>query len=368
MNDEHRKNVALKILANITPDNLEEIYLHYYDNFLFENSDEVEINYKIYTNSRQDRLKRFLLSQPDENGFTEMFNSKSSNIKNGIKINELDFINYQISIFEDFIFEDFEQKKVFESYLNFVFEKKKLIENKKIVGQFSYKEGRTINIDLMLNKYKEYIESLKSELNTSQLIINICKDYKENRIDDVVYYALQELKNIIEKPLNKNESNQYLKQIKQLQFDLKSSIKDELNKPYSKFELYILSPLQNFIFEIEILLKASQEKPNVIITENLIEPQFEHPFSITGNFELFKYLDKCFKPENIAKYTYIFDFIKDKEKLETTLNEKMYFEYIAKLKPHLGLKTFRPQPTATNEKKQELVKKLYQIYLDETKK
>ena len=96
------------------------------------------------------------------------------------------------------------------------------------------------------------------------------------------------------------------------------------------------------------------------------ENEIIHPFSIPKNFELFKYLDEWFKPETIAKYTYIFDFIKDKQKLEVTLNEQLYFEYIAKLKPHLELKTKRAQPTATNEKKEKLVETLYQDYLKQT--
>lgn len=102
------------------------------------------------------------------------------------------------------------------------------------------------------------------------------------------------------------------------------------------------------------------------IKKSQIESEIKHPFSIPENFELFKYLDKWFKPENKAKYTYIFDFIKDKEKLEPTLNEKLFFEYIAKLKPKLNLRTFRPQPTATNEKKRELIEILYQKYLKQT--
>lgn len=96
------------------------------------------------------------------------------------------------------------------------------------------------------------------------------------------------------------------------------------------------------------------------------ENEMIHPFSIPKNFELFKYLDEWFKPENIAKYTYIFDFIKDKQKLEVTLNEQLYFKYIAKLKPHLELKTKRAQPTATNENSQKLVETLYQDYLKQT--
>lgn len=96
------------------------------------------------------------------------------------------------------------------------------------------------------------------------------------------------------------------------------------------------------------------------------ENEIEHPFSMKENFELFKYLVKWFKPENKAKYTYIFDFIK--EKIEITLNVDLYFNYIAKIKPELGLKTLRPQPTATNENKRELVKTLYQDYLKQTTK
>ena len=90
----------------------------------------------------------------------------------------------------------------------------------------------------------------------------------------------------------------------------------------------------------------------------------EHPFSKSENFELFKYFDEWFKPESKAKYTYIFDFIKNK--LEVTLNEQLYFKYITKLKPNLNLKTKRAQPTATNEKKQKLVESLYQDYLKQT--
>lgn len=92
----------------------------------------------------------------------------------------------------------------------------------------------------------------------------------------------------------------------------------------------------------------------------------ENPFSIEENFLIFKYLDSNFKFDKISKYSYIYDFIF--ENLENTLTQQAFFEYIKKEKPELGIKTFRTQPTATNHKKRDLVKKLYSEYQKENTK
>jgi hypothetical protein len=262
-----------------------------------------------------------------------------------------------------------------EFFENWIIEKRKEILENQPEPKFNEKIP-TKNLDELKGKCEGIYWNLKFNSNDKTKMIEIINENSDD-LSLSNFYAIQEIKRLHHSEI-KSKAKYYLDYIKKYENDVTELLNEAIEQKVlvrfnlNQFNIHFLGHLKYFIDEVERFTGLSESEPPTATKNEIVQPkqenEIEHPFSITGNFELFKYLDKCFKPENIAKYTYIFDFIKDKEKLETTLNEKLYFEYIAKLKPNLELKTFRPQPTATNEKKQELVKKLYQIYLDETKK
>lgn len=360
MNNEYRKKVAENLINSVTPDNVEQIYKRNFTRFLFENSDEVIINGKDYGNSKEDKITRACFMFPDEKGESNIITASGCNTKGGFPITELDFINNQLQILDDLFFEDFHKQKKYELYL-------------KVVKKWQEYRDETIHyLHLDPTQPTKYLEEFNYILSRYFEMVKIEKDNvkvfneirfrieTKDKTKQILDLAIKEIKNIV---LSKNEKSipkYYLKNFINLRKELKTEMSSEDRIKSGAYINILKGYLDEIINEIENFAGFSESEPQLEVKE--IEP----PFSITGNFELFKYLDKMFKPESKVKYTYIFDFIK--ENLENTLNVDLYFNYIAKLKPHLGLKTLRPQPTATNEKSRELVKKLYQNYLNETTK
>ena len=124
MNEDYRKKVALRILAVINPDNVEQIYNRNFTRYLFENSDEVTINGKDYGNSKEDKITRACFMFPNEQGESNIIKASGCNTKDGFPIKELDFITNQLSIFSGLDFDNFKQIKQLESYINFINKRK----------------------------------------------------------------------------------------------------------------------------------------------------------------------------------------------------------------------------------------------------
>jgi len=125
MNDENRKNVAMRLCYSVTSDNEAEIHLNNFKLYLYENSDEVEINGEIYTNNKNDKIKKACLLLPNEQGEPNIKTAIACGTRAGFPITELDVIESELTILKDLSFTDFVQRKKYETYLNF-------IENKKI--------------------------------------------------------------------------------------------------------------------------------------------------------------------------------------------------------------------------------------------
>ncbi len=149
---------------------------------------------------------------------------------------------------------------------------------------------------------------------------------------------------------------------------LKKHKKDLINYDYSvKQHLGIekIDSLDFFIKHIDEQQKYLTYKSSQIIKEKVvIEESIKHPFKSDDIYYVFQYLDKYFKSNSKAKYTYIFDFIKDN--LENTLNETLYFDFIISTK-QIDMVN-RAQATAINQKKKDLVRNLYLDYSNNTKK
>jgi len=90
--------------------------------------------------------------------------------------------------------------------------------------------------------------------------------------------------------------------------------------------------------------------------------QNEHPFTGKKAYEVFNYLKDRVKPDNKAKYTYIYNFLLE-ERIESNLPQKAYFEFVSKT---TGMKmSKRKQPSANKGYKIDIIRNLYSEYLKE---
>ena len=111
-----------------------------------------------------------------------------------------------------------------------------------------------------------------------------------------------------------------------------------------------------------VSLSTTIQEPEIIDTSKDL-PEIEQPFSSQRIKDLFDYLNEWYKDGTNAKYTYIFDLIKDNE--QSLLNVALYFEYCIKI---TGKRmNARPQSTATSDKKKDEIKRLYNDFLNQLK-
>lgn len=135
MNEDIRKRKAELLFYSITPENVEQIYKRNFTKFLFEYSDEVEINGVVYGNSPEDRMMRIKMLFNDKNGNPNIKTCSGCNTKGGFPLTELDFINNQLDNLKDLSFSDLVQRKKYETYLNFIQNKKTPPQPEPIVKQ-----------------------------------------------------------------------------------------------------------------------------------------------------------------------------------------------------------------------------------------
>ena len=111
-----------------------------------------------------------------------------------------------------------------------------------------------------------------------------------------------------------------------------------------------------------VSLSTTIQEPEIIDTSKDL-PEIEQPFSSQRIKDLFDYLNEWYKDGTNAKYTYIFDLIKENE--QPLLNVALYFEYCIKI---TGKRmNARPQSTATSDKKKDEIKRLYNDFLNQLK-
>jgi len=338
MNEDYKKRVALKILANVNPDNVKKIYSIEYELFKFNHSDEVTINGKVYGNSPEDKMTRFLMSLNDKNGNPNIKTYSACNTKGGFALNELFFIDEQLSNLEGIVFDKFLQKKQLEFYLNFLKARKKELEPITEKEEVYNVNEPTRNLDKLIWKYEAFWVNLpKNRILENKEIIKNFNQLSLSNEPHLSHRAIQEVKRLLNNPNFKVIITKYLNDAK----ELLSKIEVVINKNY--FEIYDTLYLKGclhlstFINSVKQYLpdenlKNTNEKPKDEVTENEIVSQIEHPFSSPRNFDLFKYLDEWFKPTaKKSKYTYIYNHFKDND-FEPLLSQNTYLEFVKKFK------------------------------------
>ena len=121
-------------VSQITVTNIDAIYTRNYNRYLFDNSDEVEIDGVIFF----DKFERLMLLFNDKNGQNSIKSKTvtTNDVKDGFPITELHFINFELENIINVTGKNFKEKEQLNIYLNKLNEKKLSItenmNNKKV--------------------------------------------------------------------------------------------------------------------------------------------------------------------------------------------------------------------------------------------
>lgn len=108
----------------ITPDNIQDIYRRYFNQFLYLRSDNVEVNGKVVN----DPMKRQLLLLRDYNGEPNIKTASADGLIGGFPLTEVDFIDKELSYITTEGITELKLRKQTEAYLDFLHKRKKEIE------------------------------------------------------------------------------------------------------------------------------------------------------------------------------------------------------------------------------------------------
>jgi hypothetical protein len=213
---------------------------------------------------------------PNEQGDSNIKTASGCNTKNGFPIKELDFITNQISIFSGLDFDNFQQNKQLESYLNFINKRKDYV----FTNEYSFEileldeTKPTKYLDLLESHTEEFFFVIQESIEQNQIIEKIRKIYFDNQMDQVSYLAFSELKNLL-KTANFVRTAKYYLQIvdKQLdQFKRELLPIEEKNKvDLATFNEFILYPLIHFRGEIISLLDIEEKPKDEELKTEIIE-------------------------------------------------------------------------------------------------
>lgn len=263
MNEDYRKKVALKIVYSITPENVEQIYKRNFKRYLIENSDEVEINGNVYTNSIEDQqMKRMFILTSEQNNINK---TKTCNTKGGFPLTEASFIKNQLTILNDLSFIDFVQTMKYETYLNFILNKKNPPQPEPILN-----EKKPIQ---NLEKFRLICKAICSDLESNRSDKSKIQTILHENSDDLhsnVFYAVIEIKRLHYSE-RKDIANYYLGNAKKYKNEvtelLNEAIEQNILVRYDKNLFYkdFFGYLNYFIDEVERFTGLSESEPKQIV-------------------------------------------------------------------------------------------------------
>jgi hypothetical protein len=260
MDEDYRKRVAEILILSITPDNVAQIYKRNFTRYLFENSDEVEINGKVYGNSKEDRITRAFLMFPNEQGESNIQTASGCNTKGGFPLTEKHFIDNQLDILKDLVFTDFTKNEKYKTYLNFIQEKKSPPPTESVFDE----KIPTKNLDAFVWKFEGLMRNLRLHRKDK---IRMHKFVRECDDFNLTHRSIQELKRLVTSPSFKDISKFYLKKVKKNKTDLIGFLDESIDKQlltfddYYPFQTMALYHLKYFIKEVEMLTNYSENEP-----------------------------------------------------------------------------------------------------------
>ena len=111
-----KKMKIRQAVGAITLDNVREVYQKNFNQFLYMNSDNVEINGEIVNS----KMQRALMLLPNEQGEPNVKTAFADGIREGFPITELDFIEHECSYVLEEDVDEFKLKKQVRLYLEYI--------------------------------------------------------------------------------------------------------------------------------------------------------------------------------------------------------------------------------------------------------
>jgi len=136
------QNNRLKFIhiRQVNPNNVDEIYQKQFNRFLFDYSDEVNIDGKVYSNTGEDKFKRICLGYHSDNekGEPDFKQIITNDYKDGFKLTENDFIEHELEQIVEYTPKGLTEKKQKKLYLEFL--QNRQIHLKSLIEQDNNKE------------------------------------------------------------------------------------------------------------------------------------------------------------------------------------------------------------------------------------
>lgn len=191
-------------IRQINQNNVNEIYQKQFNRFLFDFSDEVNIDGKIYGNKGEEKFKRFCLGYlKNEKGEPNFKQITVNGIKDGFKLTENDFVEYELEQIVDYPPKGLTEKKQLKTYKEYL--EKRLSELNKSSETTNHFDNNLPlkNYELFFVHYKNFFINI--EINDIKEFYNTCNDLKEVEIADISYRAKQEVEKLLNTPNNNAE-------------------------------------------------------------------------------------------------------------------------------------------------------------------
>ncbi len=316
MNDENRKNVAMRLCYSVTSDNVAKIYLNNFNDYLYQNSDKVEINGIVIGNSIEDKMLKIKMRFPDKNGNPNIKTAIACGTRAGFPITELDFIDNQLTILKGLSFTDFVQRKKYETYLNFIQNKKNQPQPEPKLTNTPQQQNIKNQLQKEINGFSFFQIDIVGSIVVDGKIYENVTQRNNDSIITTENWNERKLEFFNQRMSNYEDS---FSQTEKIELEIENLNKEEFETDNHK----ILKKRY-----LDLLNDKLNNTPHPQTQEN----EIEHPFSSKTNFELFKYLDEWFKPRGKkAKYTYIFNHFKDND-FEPLLSQNTYLEFVMSFK------------------------------------
>lgn len=308
-------------IKQINPTNVSEVYQKQFNSFLFDYSDEVDIDGKTYGNKANDKFKRMLLGYlPNEKGEPNFKKIITNDIKDGFTLTEIDFIEHEQEIMVNYTPKNITEKKQEKLYNEFLKNRLSgLTTPKEAINHFD--SSRPLkNYELFYNHYKCFFVNIAH--NNIEHFLDTCSMFEKEGLTDISYRAKQE----IEQLLN-SQNNNAERLIKRLQRE-KTELKELHVKAYKEHKINnaqtlnvnnLLSTFHSATFGFGLFYDSIApliDEPHT--SKDNHQPIVESPFSVLEWATIFYYADETkLLPENRMITTRMEQFM-NKHKLKTT--------------------------------------------------
>lgn len=218
-------------IRQINQTNVNEIYQKQFNRFLFDYSDEVNIDGKIYSNTGYDKMMRFnlgyLKNEKGEPNFKKIY---ANGIKDGFKLTENDFVEYELEQIIEYTPKGLTEKKQLKTYKEYL-EKRLSKLNKSSETTHHFDSNQPLkNYSDFIEHYQIFFKNLKN--NYASQIEDYYNVLDNAEIGDIGYRAVNEIKNLL---LLQNNNAETLKNVIKNDLGKLKKLHDEAIKEHKFF-------------------------------------------------------------------------------------------------------------------------------------